>query len=353
VCLISPSNGTLWSSLFTVFKMPRFSGAGGLSQLRHENARDSLEEEGLARSTSWRLNNLAFGTLATSVAQTVAAPFRNIHLQLLLDRTAPFSSPAPAFSFSWLVGPAQSIYAREGVMGFFRGNTCACARVALQNLIKMTVWLNLRAILEDHTNRMSDYQKAAVAGVAAATVGVVATLPLQALEVRMMAGSRVVPHMQDEAQSIRERFWRLLDVLLSSGSDPSAMAQLYMGWKATLLGYVFQEVTLHIIHELVFRFESRPRMRRILVGMDERIKRVVRDSLVMFITRVHCLPLTNVVYQMQLTQEGFRECCLDIYHSAGVAGFYTGLVAQLWVVPYLCCYHFVMWNLYKNKEDLC
>jgi len=36
-----------------------------------------------------------------------------------------------------------------------------------------------------------------------------------------------------------------------------------------------------------------------------------------------------------------------------VAGFYTGLVAQLWVVPYLCCYHFVMWNLYKNKEDLC
>lgn len=81
-----------------------------------------------------------------------------------------------------------------------------------------------------------------MAGVAAATVGVVATLPLQALEVRMMAGSRVVPHMQDEAQSIRERFWRLLDVLLSSGSDPSAMAQLYMGWKATLLGYVFQEV---------------------------------------------------------------------------------------------------------------
>jgi len=86
-------------------------------------------------------------------------------------------------------------------------------------------------------------------------------------------------------------------------------------------------------------------LRRILVGMDERIKRVVRDSLVMFITRVHCLPLTNVVYQMQLTQEGtlwtalqwngvasrsllfsssvlagFRECCLDIYHSAGVAG---------------------------------
>jgi hypothetical protein len=37
-------------------------GAGGLAQLRHESARDSVEAEGLARSTSWRLANFGIGT---------------------------------------------------------------------------------------------------------------------------------------------------------------------------------------------------------------------------------------------------------------------------------------------------
>jgi hypothetical protein len=37
---------------------------------------------------------------------------------------------------------------------------------------------------------------------------------------------------------------------------------------------------------------------------------------------------------------------------ATIAGFYTGLLAQLWVVPYFCSYHLIMGGVYSVLDRL-
>jgi hypothetical protein len=43
-----------------------------------------------------------------------------------------------------------------------------------------------------------------------------------------------------------------------------------------------------------------------------------------------------------------RACVCSLSHT----GFYTGLLGQLWVVPYFCSYHLVMRGVYSLLDRL-
>ncbi|ELR12361.1 carrier superfamily protein [Acanthamoeba castellanii str. Neff] len=313
-------------------------GAGGLAQLRHESARDSVEAEGLARSTSWRLANFGIGAVAVTAARTLTSPLRNVHVQLLLDQIKGRKSS--------VLGTTRDIWRRDGVRGFLHGNLSACVRTAVYSGVKLATWTSLRLFLEDTTGRMSNYRKAVLAGVFSAAVAVVATLPMEVLETRMIAAMRCDPESVDRRRLIGvpfgRRYWRLLQGLRSDlaeqqgGKAKDTLEYLYMSWKPALANQLLQELVLHTTQELLFMVESKPAVRKYMIRVGDETRQLVKDCLVSFIARVACLPLINIEYRMELTNKGF----------------YAGLLAQLWVVPYFCSYHLIMSGVYSILDRL-
>jgi hypothetical protein len=301
--------------------------------------------------------NLTAGVVAVSAARTLTSPLRNVHIQLLLDQIKGGATASP----SSVLTATRDIWRRDGVAGFMHGNLSACVRAALYGAIKMATWVNLRTFLEDETGRMSNYRRAVLAGVFSATVAVVATLPLEVL------GTRMVAAMQSDTGSpertrlryvpFGKRYWRLLqdirsDLAVQDGKTKDLVEYLYISWKIALANQLLQELVLHTTQELLFLVESKPAVRKYMIRVDDGTRLMVKDCFISLISRVICLPLVNIECRMELTNKGFLACCQDIFNGSGVSGFYTGLLGQLWVVPYFCSYHLVMRGVYSLLDRL-
>jgi hypothetical protein len=368
--------------------------------LRQQNARDFREDEGIAKSWTWKFTNLAIGSFLATVAKTIATPLRTIHVYQLLHTCQRFTSSHMETNLSnnhsvatpsSLSLTAYHIYQVEGPRGFWHGNVAGCIRIGLTAAIKLGTWSLMRIFFEDHTGRMSDYKSAVFAGLTSAAVGMCTTLPLQVLELRMIhlaaKGNRdgfpfgrywhVIKYLKEEVKQRNEMQtnappssnfieWQTgtdttMQVSNNMGgttniANEDLLSVLYASFFPALVNHFLLELTTHCVFEVAWWIESRHTTRRVLhkLKVSENLRTILRESICSLVTRLVCLPLMNIQMRIELgMNDGIWDCVREMYSEKGWDAFFCGSRSELcYGILYSVVFHSSIQTIYSILAHL-
>ncbi|KAK4530534.1 hypothetical protein CCYA_CCYA04G1391 [Cyanidiococcus yangmingshanensis] len=207
-----------------------------------ESATTSRPNEGLKASTN-TLKTLLAGGVAGAAAKTAVAPLDRVKILLQVARLH-----GGARAYSSIPQTFRSIYAEEGIRGFYRGNSATLSRIfpyaAIQftafevyhdllfQLIQQRWWLRDRAVASAAAPYAPPYLRF-LSGAMAGSTAVMITYPLDLVRTRLAAQAVTLSEGSHPGAIYRNIADALLSLYRKGG-----IRGLYSGLSATLCGII-------------------------------------------------------------------------------------------------------------------